>query len=646
MILPTKLRKLFTAVSRNSRYLALSGFLMILVSNCAKGPMVIRNGVEMPVNQAAKIDYDDAEILLQKKHYNEAFKKYQTIVSEMPMSEYADNALLRSSQIQRLRKKLPEAEQLLESLVTRYPTGDATNEGKEELAKLRYARRDYRGAAELFATIDVTKVPLARIGTLEEAARGSFDKTNVPKWKLRFLISFYDATSTQRPNVALQNEIVELLDQSATQDDLEQMLAIRKTFFPAGHACFKLAKLAYHAGDRAAARKWISMYLNQFRDLEYTREAVELSAALEQSTDVDSNAIGILAPLSGNNRFYANQMLRGVAIAMNLFSPAAGTSAARFYIEDSGDDPEKAVSALEKLVNERKVIAVIGPLFAKQSQMAALAASRYELPMVSLSAAEGITELGDTIFRNGLTKSSQAASLAAVAHDTLGIRRVALLYPDNNYGTEFMSLFWEEFVKRGGEIRGAESYDPEANDFGPPLKKIVGLDPPGLRPDNSPNLVDFEALFVPDNAEKATQIAPALSYYDIRGVVLLGTNLWNSPEILKGGDKGAYFQGSVFLDSFYKGKKDPAVSKFMERFYSLYGEEPGVFEAQAYDTVSLVLSVLQSQHQSSRSAFSAALAAVQKFPGVSGEISFNTKRDAEKKLTVLTVDDGRIIELQ
>ena len=59
-----------------SRTLLIFFLVLVVLAGCAKRPTIIRGGVEMPVDQAAKMDFDRAELLYQKKQYTAASKKF------------------------------------------------------------------------------------------------------------------------------------------------------------------------------------------------------------------------------------------------------------------------------------------------------------------------------------------------------------------------------------------------------------------------------------------------------------------------------------------------------------------------------------------------------------------------------------------
>jgi hypothetical protein len=107
-------------------------------------------------------------------------------------------------------------------------------------------------------------------------------------------------------------------------------------------------------------------------------------------------------------------------------------------------------------------------------------------------------------------------------------------------------LFWDAVDRQGGRIRGVEKYPAGQTDFGKEIKSITGLNIPGEKgsEENRKPIVDFGALFIPDSISVVSMIAPQLAFYDVIGVHLLGTNIWNSSELLK--KESEYFEGAVF----------------------------------------------------------------------------------------------------
>src|SRR5207249_1181166 len=107
-------------------------------------------------------------------------------------------------------------------------------------------------------------------------------------------------------------------------------------------------------------------------------------------------------------------------------------------------------------------VAVIGALFRVEAEAAAYKAQELGIPLLTLSAAEDLGDIGPFVFRNGLTNESQANAIVDYAMDVLGMKSFAILYPRHPYGETLLQLFWDRVEARHGEIRGVESYG--AND--------------------------------------------------------------------------------------------------------------------------------------------------------------------------------------
>jgi branched-chain amino acid transport system substrate-binding protein len=116
------------------------------------------------------------------------------------------------------------------------------------------------------------------------------------------------------------------------------------------------------------------------------------------------------------------------------------------------------------------------------------------------------------------------------------------------------------------------------------------------------------------------------------------------PELLK--DDPGHLQGAVFVDGFFTDSFRSEVNDFIEAFYTAYGREPDTMEALVYDGADIAVKLLVENRSGTRDAFRKELVQIKGYPGVSGKTSFPPSRDAEKDLFILTVKDGRIIQVK
>jgi ABC-type branched-subunit amino acid transport system substrate-binding protein len=314
------------------------------------------------------------------------------------------------------------------------------------------------------------------------------------------------------------------------------------------------------------------------------------------------------------------------------------------------------------------VVAIVGPLRSAEAVAAAPVAEEAGVPLLTLAQREDLALLGESVFRLGLTASDQVRALLDYAFERAGARRFAILWPRDDYGTLFKNLFWDEVEKRGGEVVGAEPYTPGAADLQAEIKRLVGLyylepnerklvaerDRMARRPQENaaklasapfsglPPYVDFDALFVPDEAAQVGLILPQLRFYEIRDVALLGPSGWNDPRLLEIAAREA--RGAVFTDAFFARSAYPFVQEFVQRYHVAYGEEPDHLAAEGFDAVAILRAVLDGRAPS-RGELRRSLLSVRDFPGVSGLTSFDEAGGTRKDLYLLTVRQGAIEEV-
>jgi branched-chain amino acid transport system substrate-binding protein len=156
--------------------------------------------------------------------------------------------------------------------------------------------------------------------------------------------------------------------------------------------------------------------------------------------------------------------------------------------------------------------------------------------------------------------------------------------------------------------------------------------------------VDFDAIFIPDRYSQVGLIAPQLAYHDVTGVKLLGTNLWNSEKLVE--MAAPYLQDAVFVDGFFPGSGLPLTSQFVQSYEETFGGKPGYPEAQAYDTVRLLVEALRQPGVTSRPMLRDALLGIHSLSGVAGIASVGPDGEVSKPPFLITIYRRRMEEIQ
>ncbi|MBI5892173.1 MAG: penicillin-binding protein activator [Deltaproteobacteria bacterium] len=371
-----------------------------------------------------------------------------------------------------------------------------------------------------------------------------------------------------------------------------------------------------------------------------------ISVNAEDVVEKKSYAIGVILPLSGKYASFGEEALKGALLAAGVFNKGADIPI-EIVVKDSKDDPDAAAKAVKELAEDERVIAIIGPLLSVTAFEAAKRAQGLKMPIITLSQREGLPQIGNYVFRNFMTQNMQARAAARYAAAALKFKRIAVFYPDNQYGKGLAAPFKDELKMNNVEVVAEGTYAEGQADFSKEIRKLFKVKETekkeGRRVVKTFNpMLSVDALYMPDYFDTVSIIASHLAYFNIKGVRLLGSNGWNSPRLVELG--GKYIEGAVFVDSFFPFSPRHETRLFVSKFLETYGMQAGALEAEAYDAVSMIISVLKNGNVN-REDVRNGLAKIKDFKGAAGSITFNADRDALKDLFILTVRNGEIVQV-
>lgn len=383
------------------------------------------------------------------------------------------------------------------------------------------------------------------------------------------------------------------------------------------------------------------------------------------NTSGDTRAIGVILPLSGKSAAYGERALEGILMAAEVFG---GSASDRFqiYIEDSESSPAVASQAVDRLVREHQVMAILGPLAWTEAVAVSERAQELGVANITLTGKEGLSKRSPYTFQNALTPRVQLEELVRFAISQRQMTRFAIIAPQNSFGTDMAGEFWTLVEQNGGIVVGYETYEADTQDFQDSIRALTGLSDPKMRrlenaalakfqkeqeektkrPSKSrlPPIVDFDGVFIPDHPGAVAQIAASLAYFDVSKVTLLGTTEWNSEQLYKRGGRhveGALFPGAITLQS-----KNPRTRDFIRQFAESYGQVPDLLAAQSFEAMQLVGNALRRSGSSGRNDLVAALAETQNFESPLGKLGFDSSRVAVRNLPVLSLLPGGNIAQQ
>lgn len=591
-------------------------------------------------------------------------------------------ALMEAAARWRAAGRPDRAAQALGQLLSRFPLSPRSLEAKLQLGLAEVAMgRPRDGLATLSSLYDKLgpneRLPAARAAA--EAAERAQAMPQAVRFRAEAAALSSGAEAARELELAIDDiDQLAFLDVAKLREELPVSSPVLAPLL------LKLAKVRLHLHDGDGAAREARELAARFPGSSWAAEGRAMLERLERRTRVQPNVVGLAVPLSGRSKGWGEAILQGVAMAI-------GDAPLRIVVKDTRGEPDGAAEAIEELVVHEGAIAVIGGVTNSEAVRAAQAAQDLELPFISLSKVDRVTDAGPFVFRLMLTGEAQAKALVEWAMAKRSMKRFALMYPGVPYGLELAGAFWREVEARGGEIRGAEPYEADRTTFGPLVKNMVGKLYLDERPDFQEKLkelfkdekdpfrrrkgaeklrdrlapvTDFDAVFIPDFAAKVAQIAPALAVEDVvtatcdlaeverirkateredlLPVQLLGANGWDDPQLL---DKAAkYVECAVFVDGFFAASQRPATRSFSDGFALKYGHPPTILEASAFDAAALVRQALEKGARG-REELRQALSRTRAFPGATGDLTFDERREVQKPLFFLTVEKGQVREL-
>ena len=609
--------------------------------------------VSPEVTQALDL-FEEAEQLFQEQAYSEALAIYQDHLSRFPKGPHVDIALMKMGSVYMAMGNYPQARQAFHRLVRKYPRSPFVQDARYNVILAYYEEGMYSEAVKYANSIlGLANTPRQKL-RIHNLMGYSYSANKEFKEGLENYMCVYQLADPQE-RTEIMSKIKDIITY-LKEPELNSLLDVYIDKVPGGYLRLQLAK-EYEVEDQIEpAIKVLSEFVSLFPHHDEFENATGLMEELKSRLVVDRFSIGCVLPLSGPYESFGNRALMGIELALNQFNAQPHVNPIQLLIKNSKGVPNEAASVVESLVLKDGVIGVIGPMVTSES--AAIRAQDLKCPIMTLTQKPDITKLGDYVFRNFLTFSLQVKAIVAYAAQELGIKKFAVLYPEERYGISFMNTFWDELILHGAEIVGVESYGPDQTDFADAIKRLVGLyyprpeEPAEYLIDLSPEeekegpepIIDFGAVFIPDTFEKVGLIAPQFPFYDVADALLLGTNLWHSDKLIQMAQK--YVQGAIVPDDFFVNSPSPRVRNFVKSFKEIFGISPGFLEAEAYDTASMFFKLVNQPEVQSRRTLKTALMDIKDFPGVTGLTSFDETGDVNKQIYLLKIKGRQFVQIR
>ena len=358
-----------------------------------------------------------------------------------------------------------------------------------------------------------------------------------------------------------------------------------------------------------------------------TKNASDSASQSAATAGDDVIKVGEVGSMTGAEATFGISTHQGIELAFKQINAGGGIKGKKLTITSLDDQgkPDEAATAVTKLITQNKVSAILGEVASSRSMAMAPIAQSYGIPMVTPSSTNPkVTELGDHIFRVCFIDPFQGTVMAKFAYENLKAKKVAVLRDvKNDYSVGLANFFTETFKKLGGDVVIDQSYSAGDMDFKAQLTAIRAKSP--------------DAVMVPGYYTDVGLIARQARELGIKAP-LLGGDGWDSPKLKEiGGDA---VNGSYFSNHYSQEDKSPRVQDFITEYKKAYGVVPDGLAAMGYDAAKVLADAMNRAKSLEPADVTAALAITKDYPGVTGTITIDAKRNAVKPAVVLKVQDG------
>ncbi len=346
--------------------------------------------------------------------------------------------------------------------------------------------------------------------------------------------------------------------------------------------------------------------------------------------------LGAVHDLSGATALYGTSIQKGINLAVKQINEQklfGDGHTLKVMFEDAAGDPKQAIAAYEKLTANKDVAAILGPTLSSEAKSADPIAQEAKVPVIASSnTADGITTIGDYIFRTSLPESAVVPNTVNVTVKALNLKKVAVMYGNDDAFTQSgYDVFKAALEKAGVETLTTETFAKGDTDFSAQLTKIKSLNP--------------DAIIVSALAEEAANIMSQARTLGIPDSVrFIGGNGFNSPQLAK--IAGAAAEGAISGSAWNVASTFPASADFVKTFQAEYSGDPDQFAAQAYTAAWVTALAIKNADSVDHAAVRDALAQIKDFDSPLGKFSFDANRDPVHSPVVLTVKDGQFVVFQ
>ena len=246
------------------------------------------------------------------------------------------------------------------------------------------------------------------------------------------------------------------------------------------------------------------------------------------------------------------------------------------------------------------------------------------MAFASISAASGLSAIGDFNFRVNLPTDKLNPSGVKATQEKLGYQRVAMIYDESDlYSTDSDGELKKALTANGVKILTSETFQTGDTDFSEQLTRIK---------ETSPDALFVSALNTEMSAiiTQGRQILPPSVFFIVPDITLDEVQI-----------AGPAAEGVVTFTGWSSQTSTPGNEAFVQNYQATYGSEPIIWAAQSYTAVYILAEAIANAQSTDSTAIRDAMATTSDYDTILGSFSFDAVGDSDFEPVLLIVKNGQ-----
>ena len=292
-------------------------------------------------------------------------------------------------------------------------------------------------------------------------------------------------------------------------------------------------------------------------------------------------SIGFFGALTGDAANLGKNEKRGLDLAVDEFNAKNKDCQIKVEAFDSQGDPKVAPNLAKSAIDNKNVVAIIGPAFSGESKAANPAFNEAGMPLITPSATNpSLSEQGWKVFHRALgNDNSQGPAAATYIKNTIKATSVAVVDDGSEYGKGLADIVKKDL---GATVKVTDTVQAKQTDFSATVTKLKGA-----------NLTEKDAIFYGGYYQEAGLLAKQLKDGGVKATLVAGDGVKDAGFVTAAGAaaEGAILTCPCAPISAIKNGADFA-KRFKAKFPEADADPEGTYSAETYDASNFILDAI------------------------------------------------------